>query len=303
MSLRTPSAACAVPSAIRTIAPTAAVAPSVQEAKNNSGAVIDATSDSNANDSNSIVATVNDSIYAFDADDWTRTDPYWQTNFLGPNVVAPRSSDMTGACGGNYQDFHGNMGIVGTPVIDPASGTLYVVVRTKENTTTYVQRLRALDIATGLERSYSPVVITATYPGTGDGSVGGVMTFNPQKQNQRWGLALVNGIVYVGWASHCDWGPYHGWLIGYAATNLSRLTVYNTTPNGGLGGIWQAGGAPASDANGYLYFETGNGTFSSPRLALLRMPPFKRACKTCSSASDMVPLSPSNKRSLKVAGS
>src|SRR5204863_659504 len=140
-------------------------------------------------------------------------------------------------------------------------GTLYVVVRTKENGSTYVQRLRALDVATGAERPYSPAIITATYPGTGDG--GTVITFDTQKQNQRCGLALVNGIVYVSWASHCDWGPYHGWLIGYSTTNLSRVSVYNTTPNGGLGGVWQAGGAPASDANGNLYFETGNGTFST----------------------------------------
>src|SRR5437773_9594781 len=151
-----------------------------------------------------IVATVNDSIYAFDADDWSVTAPYWQTNFLGPNIVPPRNTDMTGACGGNYQDFHGNMGIIRTPVIDPASGTLYVVVRTKENGTTYVQRLRAMDIASGVERPYSPVAITATYSGSGAGNVNGVITFNPQKQNQRWGLALLNGIVYVGWASHCD---------------------------------------------------------------------------------------------------
>jgi len=209
------------------------------------------------------VATVNDSIYAFDADNWSVTDPYWQTNFLGPNIVPPRNTDMTGACSGNYQDFHGYMGIVGTPVIDPSSGTLYVVVRTKENGSTYVQRLRALDIATGAERAYSPVVITATYPGNGDGSVGGVITFNPQKQNQRWGLALINGVVYLGWASHCDWGPYHGWMMGFSATNLTRVSVYNTTPNGGLGGVWQAGGAPAFDSNGNLYFETGNGTFST----------------------------------------
>jgi hypothetical protein len=210
-----------------------------------------------------LVATVNDSIYAFDADDWQATAPYWQTNFLGTNAVPPRNTDMTGACGGNYQDFHGNMGIVGTPVIDPVSSTLYVVVRTKENGGTFVQRLRALDIATGLERPYSPVVITATYPGNGDGSVGGLLTFDPQKQNQRWGLALANGVVYVGWSSHCDWGPYHGWLMGFNATNLAIVSLYNTTPNGSNGGIWQGGGAPAIDTAGYVYFETGNGTFNS----------------------------------------
>ena len=99
-----------------------------------------------------LVATVNDTVYAFDADDPSVTTPYWQKSFLGPNVVAPKNTDMTGACGGNYQDFHGNMGIVGTPVIDPSTSTYYVVAKTKENGSTFVQRLHALDIATGAER-------------------------------------------------------------------------------------------------------------------------------------------------------
>src|SRR5438034_8591007 len=116
-----------------------------------------------------IVATVNDSIYAFDADDSSVSAAYWQTNYLGPNIVPPRNTDMTGACGGNYQDFRGNMGIIGTPAIDGASGTVFFVTRTKvvsSGVTNYVQRLRALDVATGVDRSNSPVTITATYPGS-----------------------------------------------------------------------------------------------------------------------------------------
>ena len=209
-----------------------------------------------------LVATVNDTVYAFDADDPYAAAPYWKTSFLGPNVVAVKNTDMTGACGGNYQDFHGNMGIVGTPVIDPVAGTLFVVAKTKENGSTFVQRLHALNVATGAERPNSPVVITASVPGTGDGSAGGVITFDPMKENQRPALALVNGIVYIGWASHCDWGPYHGWLIGYNSATLARTSAFITTPNGGLGGIWSSGDAPAVDAAGNLYFETGNGTFS-----------------------------------------
>ncbi len=209
-----------------------------------------------------LVATVNDSVYAFDADDSLAAGPYWQKSFLGPNVVAPRNTDMTGACGGNYQDFHGNMGIVGTPVIDPVAKTLFVVAKTKENGSTFVQRLHALDLSTGAEQPNSPVVIAATIPGTGDGSSGGLLSFDPFKENQRPGLVLLNGIVYIGWASHCDWGPYHGWLIGYNAQTLARASVWNTTANGGLGGIWQSGGAPAVDSAFNLYFETGNGTFS-----------------------------------------
>ncbi len=207
-----------------------------------------------------IVATVNDSVYAFDADDPAANAPYWHVSFLGPGVVPPANTDMTGACGGNYVDFSGHIGIVGTPVIDPLAGTIYLVARTKENGTTFVQRLHALDIGTGAERPDSPAVITATYSGTGAGSSGGVITFDPQKQNQRPGLALVNGIVYVGWSSHCDWGPYHGWLIGYDATNLQQSVVYNDTPDGSDGGIWMSGQPPAADASGNLYLTTGNGT-------------------------------------------
>jgi hypothetical protein len=210
-----------------------------------------------------IVATVNDTVYAFDADDSSVVAPYWQTNFLSPGVVAPRNTDMTGACGGNYNDFAGRMGIVGTPVIDPASGTLYVVVRTKEGLSTFVQRLHSLDVRTGAPRPNSPVVITATYPGTGVGNVGGVITFDSQRQNQRPALALVNGIVYVTWSSHCDWNPYHGWVIGYDAATLQRAVVYNNTPNGQMAGIWMSDQAPAADAAGNLYISTGNGTVGS----------------------------------------
>jgi len=207
-----------------------------------------------------IVATVNDSVYAFDADAPTPNPAYWHVSLLVANSVAPRNSDMTGACGGFYHDFSGRMGIVGTPVIGPTTGTLYVVARTKEGTSTFVQRLHALDISSGAERSNSPVVIKAQYSGNGAGSVGGVISFDSQRQNQRPGLALVNGVVYISWSSHCDWGPYHGWVIGYDATTLNQISVYNDTPEGFNGGIWMSGQAPASDGQGNLYLSTGNGS-------------------------------------------
>lgn len=215
-----------------------------------------------------LVATVNDSVYAFDADSPATNAPYWQTNYTDTNhfIFPVRNTDMTGACLGSYTDFSGNIGIVGTPVIDPATKIIYLVARTKfssNSVTTYFQKLHALDITTGAEKSGSPVTITATYPGNGDGSVSGVITFDPMKQNQRPGLALVNGVVYIGWASHCDWDPYHGWLMGYDATNLQRVAVYNTTPEGEEGGIWMSGQAPAADTNGNLYVSVGNGTVGS----------------------------------------
>ncbi|HEV2391812.1 MAG TPA: immunoglobulin domain-containing protein [Verrucomicrobiae bacterium] len=209
-----------------------------------------------------IVATVNDSVYAFDADNAAVSTPYWQTIFINPpGIVPPSNDDMSalGACGGYYRDFSGNIGIVGTPVIDAISGTVFLVARTKEYGTNFVQRLHALDVATGLERPNSPVIITANYTGTGDGSVGGTIAFDSARQNQRPALALVNGTVYVAWSSHCDNGPYHGWLIGYNTSTLQQTAVFNDTPNGYNGGIWMSGQGPAADPNGNLYISTGNG--------------------------------------------
>jgi hypothetical protein len=211
-----------------------------------------------------IVATVNNSLYAFDADDPNDSTAYWQVNLTydSANYRPVRASDMTYACGGDYKDFSGNMGIVGTPAIDSATNTLYVVARSvvKKNTAVFVQYLHAIDIKTGAEKPGSPVYITATVPGTGDGNVNGIMIFNQQKQNQRPGLLLYNGIVYIAWASHCDWTPYQGWIMGYDAKTLQQKYVYNAAPNGGLAGIWMSGQPPSVDDEGNLYVTTGNGT-------------------------------------------
>ena len=211
-----------------------------------------------------ILCTVNDSIYAYDADDPTVIAPYWTASFINPpNIVAPRNSDMSslGACSGNYQDFTGAFGIVGTPVIDPVLNTMYVVVRTKENNTAFVQKLHALDISTGLDRPNSPVVIAATCPGTSSDSVAGTLTFDPVKQNQRPSLVLANGIVYITWSSHCDLTPYHGWVIGYNTANLlAPPLIYNASPNGNQAGIWMSNQGPLADTNGSIYVSTGNGS-------------------------------------------
>lgn len=211
-----------------------------------------------------IVATVKDTVYAFDADNPGVTNAYWTNSFLGPNVVPPTATDLLASPCGSFFNISGNFGIIGTPVIDPVAGTIYVVGRTKENGTNFVQRLHALNITNGVERVNSPVIITATCPGTGTGSIGGVLTFDSFRQNQRPGLALVGGIVYIAWTSHCDWDPYHGWLIGYDATTLQRAVVYNTSPNGAEAGIWMSGQAPAADTNGNLYISVGNGTVGVP---------------------------------------
>ena len=202
------------------------------------------------------IATVNNTLYAYDGDDGTL---YWQRGVTAPGMRPPSNTDMTGACGGSYQDFSGNIGIVGTPVIDAARGTMYFVARSTTGST-FVQYLHAVNIVDGNEIAGSPTAITATYSGNGDGSVNGVITFDAQRQNQRQGLTLLNGLVYVTFSSHCDWGPYHGWILGYDAATLQQQVVYNATPNGYAGGMWESGTGMAADAQGNLYVVTGNGT-------------------------------------------
>ncbi|HZT32458.1 MAG TPA: hypothetical protein VFA33_21390 [Bryobacteraceae bacterium] len=208
------------------------------------------------------VATEHDSVYAFDADSnaGPNAAPLWQVSFLNP---------AAGVTTVPYQDTRCDqivpeIGITSTPVIDPASGTLYVVAMTKESlkgVVGYVHRLHALDVSTGAERPGSPVTIQASYPGTGEG--GSTLVFQPRNYKQRPGLLLLNGVVYTAWSSHCDIGVYHGWLIGYDARSLQQVAVYNNTPNGNEGSFWASGAAPAADAAGNIYLVAGNGTFDS----------------------------------------
>lgn len=203
------------------------------------------------------VATVNNTVYAFDAD--VGGGPLWTKNFNG---AARPSRNSETPCGptGNY-NFLSNIGIVGTPVIDGPSGTMYFVTRTVEGTST-VQRMRAIDITTGLDRSNSPKVISMTVPGTGVGSVGGNLAFDPYVQNQRPALALSRGVVYVSWAAYCDKGNYHGWTAGFDATTLNLTGASNDTPNGAMAGIWMGGAGPVADANGFVYVTSGNGDWN-----------------------------------------
>jgi len=205
------------------------------------------------------VATEHDSVYAFDAEARSAA-PLWHRTFIDPGagITSVPNADTGECC-----DITPEIGITGTPVIDPSTGTLYVVVKTKEGANVYRQRLHALDIATGAEKFGGPVLIQATVPGTGVGSTGGQLAFDQLRENQRTALLLHNGVVYFGFGSHGDVQPYHGWLLGYNATTLQRVFTFNTTPNGEGGGIWQSGGGMAIDAAGNFYFATGDGTFNA----------------------------------------
>ena len=220
------------------------------------------------------VATQHDSVYAFDADA-SPCMTYWQKQLLPAGETLVNNTDVGSG------DIVPDIGITGTPVIDPSTSTLYVVTKSKDigtactPTTSCHQRLHAISLVDGSEKFGGPVDITGaiTVPGTGDDSSGSPPTvpFNPLRENQRPGLALVNGVVYIAWASHGDQDPYHGWVIGYNASTLTLApgAVFNTTPNSvsgylfSRGGIWMSGGALAADSGGNLYFLTGNGSFDA----------------------------------------
>jgi hypothetical protein len=208
------------------------------------------------------VATNNDSVYAFDADDRTAAAPLWRVSYTNGTTIVPVARTDVGQACGTYVDFAGNIGIAATPVIDPLAQTMFFVTRTKESGT-FVQRLHAINIGNGSERPGSPQTIQATVVGTGDGrDAQNNIAFNARTQNQRAGLLLDHGTVYITWASYCDQGPYHGWILGYDAATLQQVMLYNTTPDGGLGGIWQSGAGLSADAAGNLYALTGNGSFN-----------------------------------------
>jgi hypothetical protein len=202
------------------------------------------------------VVTEHNSIYAFDADG-VGPNPLWHVSFLGPGVTTVPCADV-GECG----DIPLEIGITGTPVIDPATNTLYVVVKTKEGSSSYPTRLHALDLATGAEKLGGPILIQASVPGTGLGSSGGVLTFLSLRENQRPALLLHGGILYIGFASHGDNQPFHGWILGYNATTLQQTFAWCATPNNEGAGIWHGGGGLATDASGDIYFATGDGTFT-----------------------------------------
>jgi hypothetical protein len=202
------------------------------------------------------VVTEHGSVFAFDADNISASaTPLWKvTTQLSGEIP----SDDRG-CG----QVTPEIGITSTPVIDRGRGAIYVVAVSKDAAGNYFHRIHALNLTTGQELFGGPTIITASFPGTGAGSSGGTVVFDPAEYNERPGLLEINGTIYTTWGSHCDAGPYTSWVMSYSADTLNQTSVLNLVPNGSDGGIWMAGTAPAGDAAGNIYFLIGNGTFDT----------------------------------------
>ena len=208
------------------------------------------------------VATEHDSVYAFDAYGNPST-PLWKANFLTDGATTIPEDDV--AC----YFIRPEVGITSTPVIDLKTGTLYVLARTKKmhlvSSNEYYQQLHALAITNGVEKFGGPVEIQATVKGKGDGSSGGNVAFDPLRENPRAALLLSKGMVYLSWASSCDVGPYHGWVMAYDAQTLKQKAVFNDSPDADDGGIWESDTGIAADEAGNVYAATGNGRFSAAK--------------------------------------
>ena len=216
------------------------------------------------------VATAHNSVYCFDADSNTGTNGgvLWQVN-LGPSAPCPVS-------GFEFRAITNEVGITGTPVIDPVSQTIYLDTFTTAGTN-YSHVIHALSLPDGSEKSFSPVVVNVSIPGNGSGSTNGVLPFQAIQELQRSALTLAGNVLYVAYAGYTDTpatDPFHGWIIGFNPSNLQILTnqVFNSTPNGtvnqfgahaGGGGIWMGDGGPAVDADTNLYVSMGDGNFNA----------------------------------------
>jgi hypothetical protein len=208
------------------------------------------------------VATLNGSVYAFDANSNTgaNANPLWSISLLDTAHGAPAGATT-----------YGTMGTISTPVIDRPGNTLYIVSADSEGGVP-VYRLHALNLLNGAENFGGPMVITATVMGSASDGVGGVLSFTPSNEQQRAGLLLLNGVVYVAFASYQEKTDpiWHGWIIGYQAGSLTQTGVFCSTPNGEDGGAWMSGQGLAADQldpinqpYGRMFIATGNGDFTA----------------------------------------
>ncbi len=214
------------------------------------------------------VATSTNHLYAFDADDPAAAMPLWSRWLAPVGEVQIGGRNPNTLLGQTWcRDMYPFVGITGTPVIDPATGLMYLVTKQGRVGEGYVNKLHAIDIRTGQDAPGSPVPLEGSMPGTGAGAVNGEVPLDGWKHLNRAGLLLSDGTLYVAMASHCDDNPYHGWLLAYDPATLARKGTFNTAPDGMQGAIWQSGTGPAASGNG-VFFSVGNGTWSADGRAL-----------------------------------
>jgi hypothetical protein len=204
------------------------------------------------------VETENNTVYAFDADGLVTT-PLWQVS-LSSGADSPGRRAQHGLIG-KAVDYH--LGITSTPVINPTTKTMYVLNIVLQTDGTYIDELQALNIATGAQKFGGPVTVQGSVPGTGSGSVGGMISFLAYNELQRPGLLLLNNTIYLAWGARVQMEPWHGWVMTYNATTLAQMAVYNDSPNGDRGGIWESGGGLSADSLDNIYLQTGDGTFDA----------------------------------------
>lgn len=197
------------------------------------------------------VVTENDSAYAFDADGLT-PNPLWYTSFINPaqGITAVPCQLITA----NLCNIAPIIGITGTPAIDTSSNTMYLDTHI-DNNGVLSHFLHAIDITTGAEKFGGPILIQASVPGKGIDGSGGTVPFDAYHTFQRPGLLLMNGVIYI------PYGNYHGWVLGYNATNLAQLYVFNASPNSTNSNIWQSGAGLTADPEGNIYFATSDAAF------------------------------------------
>jgi hypothetical protein len=200
-------------------------------------------------------ATMHDSVYAFDADSDSgpNASPLWQTSLL-PQGATPVPMSVQ-----QCQEVTEwtEVGVVSTPVIDPATGTLYVAAKSYENGAP-VFRVHSLDVTTGKEKLGGPVTISATYTLNGNTD-----TFSPLAETNRPALLLTNGRIYLAFGSNgCNAFGSKGWVLAYNAATLALEGTFTTEPGKPLAAIWGKGGGLSADSSSNVYAETGGGFFS-----------------------------------------
>ena len=204
------------------------------------------------------VATENDTVYAVDAQSISGSSAtiLWQTKVL-PNGETPATSLPCGNISPN--------GITATSVIDRTRNAIYVEAMSQNSAGNIIHRLHALDLTNGNELFGGPATITATYPGTGGHSSGGVVTFDPSVQHDRAALLESGNNIYTAWSGLWgDCGPYSAWVIAFDAGTLKQTGAIDLVPNNSRGGMWMGGGGPAADASGNVYVISGNGLGDTP---------------------------------------